>query len=362
MSLKMGVGFVLATSAFFGVATMQWKWNARAQEESKGLVIDRFLVSVDDGENGSSSDEGAEPSDSIEQLEERCHELVERTFEARDRHDFAAANEFKGELAQLTATIFDKKEAARLAQIELLEKHLNELKEFAQLRQAKKDEIVDRRVLQLLGRPDPLDWDASSPNEMDDAEGEGGPGAHDETPMDESNDGDASDDGDGGDDGRDGADDQGEEAANDQDDDHAAMQPAETSLWLFWRDVSPRDVLIDDEFVFNGSDLMQPERNVHVERNFDAAQSLEGLPGVRVDAGNHVLEASWVVDGKLLRLKYSFGVIDGQAIAIALHPNDTTELQRLDRSEEDSGTENDVAEMEDDAEGHDEPDDEPTES
>ena len=63
-------------------------------------------------------------------------------------------NELKSNLNQL----FDAKEKSRSLEVEVLEKELAQLKESLKVRQQNKNEIINRRLNELIGKGDYLDW------------------------------------------------------------------------------------------------------------------------------------------------------------------------------------------------------------
>lgn len=54
--------------------------------------------------------------------------------------------------------LFDIKEKARSMEVEMLEKELKQLKESLKVRKQSKDEIINRRLNELIGKGDYLDW------------------------------------------------------------------------------------------------------------------------------------------------------------------------------------------------------------
>jgi hypothetical protein len=65
----------------------------------------------------------------------------------------------KTELSTTLSKLFDLKEMNRKSQVEELEKQLTELKNELQVRSKNKEEIIRRRIQELLGEDDYLDWD-----------------------------------------------------------------------------------------------------------------------------------------------------------------------------------------------------------
>ena len=69
----------------------------------------------------------------------------------------------EAELKKLVEESFDKRHAAQVAEAKALAEKLAKLQETLKRRQEKKAEIVSRRVKQLLGEVDELDWDSTFP-------------------------------------------------------------------------------------------------------------------------------------------------------------------------------------------------------
>jgi len=63
-------------------------------------------------------------------------------------------NDLKSKLNQL----FDMKEKARNLEVGMLEKELAQLKESLKVRKNNKSEIINRRLNELIGKGDYLDW------------------------------------------------------------------------------------------------------------------------------------------------------------------------------------------------------------
>jgi len=63
-------------------------------------------------------------------------------------------NDLKSKLNQL----FDIKEKARSLEVEFLEQELAQLKEALKVRKSNKSEIINRRLNELIGKGDYLDW------------------------------------------------------------------------------------------------------------------------------------------------------------------------------------------------------------
>ncbi len=75
------------------------------------------------------------------------------------KHDAAK----EAQLKKLVEKSFDEIHEGQLREAEALAERLAKLQERLKLRSAKKKEIVDRRVKQLVGEKDDLEWDAPAP-------------------------------------------------------------------------------------------------------------------------------------------------------------------------------------------------------
>lgn len=65
----------------------------------------------------------------------------------------------KKELTKAVAELFNQKEKERAAEVQMLEQQLQELKTQLEMRQKNRDLIIKRRVEELIGVPDYLEWD-----------------------------------------------------------------------------------------------------------------------------------------------------------------------------------------------------------
>lgn len=106
---------------------------------------------------------------SIKQTDpERYEELVkERELDARSRDlarqyrassDDTERKKISAELEQLLYQIFEYRQLNRKAEIERIEKKLEELKKENALRLENKDEMVKRQLAKLLGKQSELEW------------------------------------------------------------------------------------------------------------------------------------------------------------------------------------------------------------
>ena len=71
----------------------------------------------------------------------------------------ADRDKLEKELRPILEKLFDKKEQQRVFEIKRIEKELAELKEGIQVRKNHKQEIVNQRLQELLGKDKYLDWD-----------------------------------------------------------------------------------------------------------------------------------------------------------------------------------------------------------
>lgn len=89
------------------------------------------------------------------QLETKTNVLVE---EYRRTNTDAQRKVLKEQIIENLKTLFDYRQVNREAEIEKLEKRLAELKESNLSREKNKEIIVQKRLEQLLGKPDDLMW------------------------------------------------------------------------------------------------------------------------------------------------------------------------------------------------------------
>ena len=88
-------------------------------------------------------------------LEEDARQLAKNYRDAEDQNDKARLRE---ELKALLDRLFDYRQMNRQFEIEKLEKRLEELKDVNERRLANKEEIVGRRLDELLGTKRELEW------------------------------------------------------------------------------------------------------------------------------------------------------------------------------------------------------------
>ncbi|MEJ2495152.1 MAG: hypothetical protein P8Y79_12575 [Ignavibacteriaceae bacterium] len=103
-----------------------------------------------------------EPKEKERMENERKIEEMEVQTEALGiRYEYASSNEKQKIVSDLKAVLnklFDMKEKARSLEVEMLERELTQLKESLKVRKQSKDEIINRRLNELIGKGDYLDW------------------------------------------------------------------------------------------------------------------------------------------------------------------------------------------------------------
>jgi len=98
--------------------------------------------------------ERARHVEAIEALERQAHRLAD---EIRGASESSRAP-MKEKLRAVLAELFDRREEDRGDEISRLERRIADLKAGIQERRARKDEIVQRRMNELLGADDPMRW------------------------------------------------------------------------------------------------------------------------------------------------------------------------------------------------------------
>ena len=93
----------------------------------------------------------------LSDAESRAFELAQRIKQAESQTE---QEPLQQKLAEALAQAFDERRQQQQQAIERLEQQLKSLRELAAKRDERKDEIIQRRVAELLGQPDPLAWDA----------------------------------------------------------------------------------------------------------------------------------------------------------------------------------------------------------
>jgi hypothetical protein len=85
----------------------------------------------------------------------KCLELAES---ARQTQDQAKKEEAKANLRKAVEELFDLRQQTRKKELEELRKRVAELESDISRRQEKRGEMIDRRLAQLLGERDEMEW------------------------------------------------------------------------------------------------------------------------------------------------------------------------------------------------------------
>lgn len=91
----------------------------------------------------------------IEQMEVQTEALGIRYEHATSEND---KQKIVTDLKHILGQLFDMKEKARSFEVQMLEKELKQLKESLNVRKKSKNEIINRRLNELIGKGDYLDW------------------------------------------------------------------------------------------------------------------------------------------------------------------------------------------------------------
>jgi cell division protein ZapA (FtsZ GTPase activity inhibitor) len=73
--------------------------------------------------------------------------------------DKEAAQKYKNELSSKLSELFDIRESKKHDELAQLEKRIKDLRESLQERHDNKQEIIQRRIQELLGNPKNLNWE-----------------------------------------------------------------------------------------------------------------------------------------------------------------------------------------------------------
>jgi len=98
--------------------------------------------------------ESHETEKQVSEIELFTEALGIRYEHANDKEKPKIVSDLKSKLNQL----FDMKEKARNLEVGMLEKELAQLKESLKIRKNNKSEIINRRLNELIGKGDYLDW------------------------------------------------------------------------------------------------------------------------------------------------------------------------------------------------------------
>ena len=94
--------------------------------------------------------------------ERKIDEMETRTEALGIRYEHSSSESEKqkivGDLKTVLNQLFDMKEKSRSLEVEALEKELKQLKESLNVRKQSKNEIINRRLNELIGKGDYLDW------------------------------------------------------------------------------------------------------------------------------------------------------------------------------------------------------------
>ena len=91
----------------------------------------------------------------IEEMEVRTEALGVRYEHSKSENE---KQKIISDLKAVLNQLFDLKEKARSLEVEELEKELKQLKESLKVRKQSKNEIINRRLNELIGKGDYLDW------------------------------------------------------------------------------------------------------------------------------------------------------------------------------------------------------------
>lgn len=95
------------------------------------------------------------------EAEKKINELELLTESLGIRYEYASESDKQKIVTDLKSNLnelFDAKEKSRSLQVQVLEKELVQLKESLRVRKQNKNEIINRRLNELIGKGDYLDW------------------------------------------------------------------------------------------------------------------------------------------------------------------------------------------------------------
>jgi|GEM_PF-2780593 len=96
------------------------------------------------------------------QTERKIEEMDVRSEALGIRYEYSSSESEKqkivSDLKAVLNQLFDMKEKSRSLEVEMLEKELKKLKESLNVRKQSKNEIINRRLNELIGKGDYLDW------------------------------------------------------------------------------------------------------------------------------------------------------------------------------------------------------------
>lgn len=99
------------------------------------------------------------PVDRSEPLDESSQQIANLLRELREAQESSPNPEKLQMLRKLVAEQFDKRHKSQVARLESIQAELQRTQEILDRRNGQRDEIIERRVAQLLGEQDPLRWD-----------------------------------------------------------------------------------------------------------------------------------------------------------------------------------------------------------
>ncbi len=126
-----------------------------------GRVTTKYVPTTVEGNVPSDIRPAVQP-DQPRPAERRAMELARQLRQTPDAEE---REHLRDELRDQLSRAFDERREQQLAEIEKLERQLDSLRELDAVRQERKDEIVERRMRQLLGEPDVLDWAPHTPRD-----------------------------------------------------------------------------------------------------------------------------------------------------------------------------------------------------
>ena len=94
------------------------------------------------------------------ELDHKSQELARRIWEQKQRGDASKEEiaELEEQLEQTVVEHFEVRQKKRLRQLELLRKELDKAAELIEKRESRRDAIIQRRLNQLLGKKDELEF------------------------------------------------------------------------------------------------------------------------------------------------------------------------------------------------------------
>ncbi len=100
----------------------------------------------------------AELSRKDQELERRSSDLARRIWQAKQQKSDEEVEELEAELEKTVIEHFEVRQQKRRRQLELLRKELDKTAEVIEKRESRREQIIERRLNQLLGKKDELDF------------------------------------------------------------------------------------------------------------------------------------------------------------------------------------------------------------